>query len=1260
MDDFEDEELYDDYYDQLEDDSDNGESLKDKYDKAKEYKEKIDEYKQKYDNYKNNSTNKPSSKSGKEAGKKATKDGSKQASKEAGKQASKEAGKQAAKETGKQAAKETGKQVAKEGTKIAAKEGTKYAIEAGTASTMVGIPVAVAIELADWLLKLLKLKKKLEKKADKKIEEATGVKNFSKKKKWIPILLIIGILMLLFIIPAMAMYSVSETATSELTTLVRAREEKHKKKLILFTKAEFKDLLNKNIEVEEDVAKKLADDGLTISKDDSGKYMSISYRNILKSYGNDLTNIFSPIDISNASSGMEDVLEDGESYDSLKDKDKNVAVTLKNVKKYLMAEIDNFNQGITWKKTSLNVKYLNIKGEKFTDYSDYINNSQKVVSDGNETMEDELITNMNYTIKDDNGKDSMLKMPNLKDHGVNVDTYGGENKAARTFVDMLEPYMQKWIIPYTMYIDTQDENFIDSVMKYMYHPADVSIFQFQKLIKTTDFEYYMICHKYKLTVTTVCGKNGCSTYSSKGPIYAQGSNTRDDPVGKKIVSMSSGKNSVTIVYEVTEVSTPYEIATDSSGNPLVKNIKIDRKKGKADSIPELVHLEGFYEILNREYKILPINENNGANSSTQTDLSVNTGTGIGSQTLVEEWNETLQVVKNETKKYQVSYYTEEQMANLGRDISRIEWYQDSNSMVSGGVDGASGGGISQTQQEYIDKFKEDALNDMNVSGVLASITLAQGILEGGSGTSSLAAKYNNHFGIKAGSSWTGNTVVLKTGEYDKSGNYYTISSAFRAYDSAADSFADHSRFIWNTKGHATKSGGYRYRDCTDYAKNMTYTAPDGKLTYNYRGAIQAIVDGGYCTDPSYVNKICSIIETYKLYEIDRESTWDGTAPAYATTDVLGGAGGSSSISTGGGNTLYSYDDMYFAYYQIEQWYAKTKGFLSTSTMQTIKLPEGGFAWPVKITNSNLGVKSVYNFYISGHNGIDISTGNVSYFDEDVKLNKGELVIATHSGTVTKVQPVTDENKNAYIEIKTEDGNFKTKYCYLSEIYVTEGDTVTKGKEIGRIGKTGAQSGIHSGSTELFLHYEIYYKGKNTDPLTYYNISCNGTEVKNYDELDLSSITNPKEYKYESSKTYLGNGGAVVEFAAQYLGYDLNTLQNLRGNYLNDHWCAWFASWCLRECGIDVIECSNTNYCPTIWNETKGVKHPYGDGYVPNPGDIIMFYSPDKGVYSHIAIVSKVEAGVVYWIGGNQGGNCPFGSKVTENRYDDRLKSYITY
>lgn len=1247
MDDFDDEELYD-YYNQIEEDDDfDDESLKDKYERAKDYKEKYDKYKKKYDDYKNNSANKSANNVGKNAGKDVAKQGGKEAAKQGGKEAAKEGGKKAgeqiAKEAGKKATTEAGKQVAKEGAKIAAKEGAKVAAEGAAASTGVGIIVAVAIEVAD---RLNKIKKKIDKKVDKKIEENTGIKDASKKKKYLPLLLIFAIFMFIFVVPAMAMFALSDTATSELTTLVRAREENNKsKKLILFTKAEFKELLNKDIEISEDIAKKLADEGYTLQYEND-KYKSLSYKSILKGYGSDLTNVFAPMDLTGAADGMDEVLEDGTSYDSLNDKDKDVAVSLKNVKKYLMAEIDNFNEGVKWQTTNLKTTYLNVKSESFNNYSDFENNSVKVVSDGAGSLESKTVTNKNYTVEDDEGKNTMLKMPKLSDYGVNVSSYGGENKAARKFVDMLEPYMQKWIIPYTMYIDTQDEDFVDGVMNYMYHPANVSIFQLKKLVKTINYEYYMICHKYKRTIVTTCTEDGCSTSVSEGPIYARGSNTKDSPVGSKFISSTSSGNTTTTVYEITEVTEPYEIATDSSGNPLVKKINISRKIEDADSIPELVSLESFYEILNREYVISPINENNGAASSTASDLSVNTGNGIGKQTIVDEWNETLQMKNSKTEKYKVSYYTDEQLEDLGRDISRVEWYQDVMGGSFGAINasGEFGSGANKFEQAYNGAYKEtlERIWDGIVSWGYTE-EQAAAIIGNIAQESTFNVTAVNSIGATGLCQWLGGRRDMLYSFAAQQGTTWsdlTTQLQFLCMEVSWDERYSFASYQWS--GHGQDLAAFKSGTVEEAAVGF-------RKGFERCGEAEA-------NDAVRISCARSAYETFSgrtiQYPIEKIA---------ASSTSSGEPGGSiTGAGLGMGETLYSYDDMYFAYYQIEQWYAKSTGFLSTNTVETVKLPEGGFAWPVKITSGNEEAKSIYRFAVVGHSGIDISTGNVSYFDNDANLNKGELVVATHNGTVTKVQNVTDENKNAYIEIKTDDGNFKTKYCYLSEIYVAEGDVVAKNQEIGRIGKTGAKAGIHGGGTELFLHYEMYYKGQNMDPLTYYNISCNGVEVEDYDELDLGAITNPKEYKYESSKTYLGNGGAVVEFAAQYLGYDLNTLQNLRGSYLNDHWCAWFASWCLRECGIDAIECSNTNYCPTIWNETKGVKHPYGDGYVPNPGDIIMFYSPDKGCYSHIAIVSKVENGVVHWIGGNQGGNCPFGSKVTEASSDSRLKSYITY
>jgi len=1110
VDDFENEELYDDeYYNQIEDDDDE-ESLKDKYERAKEYKEKYDKYKKKYDDYKNNSANKSANNIGKNAGKDAAKQGGKEAAKQGGKEVAKEGGKKAgeeiAKQAGKKATTEDGKQVAKEGAKIAAKEGAKAAAEGAAASTGYGIVVAVAIEAAD---RLNKLKKKIDKKVDSKIEDATGIKDANKKKKYLPLLLIFALFMIFFIVPALAMFAVSETATSELTTLVRAREETKEKKLILFTKSELKELLNKDIEIEEDIAKKLADEGYTLEYENN-KYKSISYKNILKGYGSDLTTIFAPTDLTGASDGMDDVLEDGTSYDSLNDQDKDVAVSLKNVKKYLMAEIDNFNDGVKWQTTNLKTTYLNVKSESFSSYSDFENNSVKVVSDGTGSLENKAITNKNYTVEDDNGKNTMLKMPKLSDYGVNVASYGGENKAARTFVDMLEPYMQKWIIPYTIYIDTQDEEFVDGVMDYMYHPANVSIFQLKKLVKTVKYEYYMICHKYKRTIVTTCTEDGCSTSTSDGPIYARGSNTKDCPVGSKLISSTTSGNTTTTVYEITEVSEPYEIAMDSSGNPLVKKINVSRKIENADSIPELVSLESFYEILNREYTIVPINENNGSDSSTPSDLSVSTSSGIGKQTIVDIWNETLQMKNSKTEKYKVSYYTDEQLEDLGRDISRIEWYQDvmGGSFGSINVSGTFGSGSNKFEQAYNGAYKEtlERIWDGIVSWGYTE-EQAAAIIGNIAQESSFNATAVNSIGATGLCQWLGGRRDMLYSFAAKQGSTWsdlTTQLQFLCMEIAWDESYAYASYQWS--GHAQDLAAFK----TGTVEEAAVGFRKGFERCGEEEANDAVRIS--CARAAYETFSGRTVQ-YPIEKIDASSTSSGTSN-----------GSTSSAGLGTGDTLYSYDDMYFAYYQIEQWYAKSKGYLITNTIKKVSLPEGGFGWPVE-TSGNSGAKKVLNLYgVSNSDGITISTGSVHNYDNDEGLYKGANVIATHSGTVKKIVAVTDASIYSYIEIETDDGKYKTHYGNLSEINVSEGDSITKGQVIGKIGNSGSSA---TGSN-IYLTYKMYYNGSKVDPLQYYYIKdSSGNRVDDYDEVDKTTISSG-EYLFDGSRQYLAGTSEAIE------------------------------------------------------------------------------------------------------------------------------------
>jgi flagellum-specific peptidoglycan hydrolase FlgJ len=91
-----------------------------------------------------------------------------------------------------------------------------------------------------------------------------------------------------------------------------------------------------------------------------------------------------------------------------------------------------------------------------------------------------------------------------------------------------------------------------------------------------------------------------------------------------------------------------------------------------------------------------------------------------------------------------------------------------------------------TSLEYIDHFKPIAIQEMNLYGIPASITLAQGLFESGSGNGELARVANNHFGIKCNNGWTGKSYFKDDDNHN---------DCFRVYDKAEDSFRDHSEFL---------------------------------------------------------------------------------------------------------------------------------------------------------------------------------------------------------------------------------------------------------------------------------------------------------------------------------------------------------------------------------------------------------------------------------------------------------------------------------
>lgn len=151
-------------------------------------------------------------------------------------------------------------------------------------------------------------------------------------------------------------------------------------------------------------------------------------------------------------------------------------------------------------------------------------------------------------------------------------------------------------------------------------------------------------------------------------------------------------------------------------------------------------------------------------------------------------------------------------------------------------------------------------SDMKKSGILPSISLAQFILESGYGKSELAQNANNVFGMKkslsgntwSGSTWDGkSTYTKKTKEDDGTGKLYTITADFRKYKDIETSIADHSAYLNGAKnGSKLRYAGLK--GCTDYKK-----------------AAKIIKDGGYATSTTYVSKLCSIIEKWKLTQYDK-------------------------------------------------------------------------------------------------------------------------------------------------------------------------------------------------------------------------------------------------------------------------------------------------------------------------------------------------------------------------------------------------------
>ncbi|NJB84628.1 LysM repeat protein [Lewinella marina] len=152
------------------------------------------------------------------------------------------------------------------------------------------------------------------------------------------------------------------------------------------------------------------------------------------------------------------------------------------------------------------------------------------------------------------------------------------------------------------------------------------------------------------------------------------------------------------------------------------------------------------------------------------------------------------------------------------------------------------------QEAYIARFRTIAMQEMERTGVPASIKLAQGILESDSGRSYLARTAKNHFGIKCGSNWNGDKVYREDDDYDDRGRL--TKSCFRQYRNADASYVAHSEFLRDPK--KSFRYGFLFRlDPTDY-----------------KAWAHGLRKAGYATNPRYPELLMSLIERHNLHQYD--------------------------------------------------------------------------------------------------------------------------------------------------------------------------------------------------------------------------------------------------------------------------------------------------------------------------------------------------------------------------------------------------------
>jgi len=163
---------------------------------------------------------------------------------------------------------------------------------------------------------------------------------------------------------------------------------------------------------------------------------------------------------------------------------------------------------------------------------------------------------------------------------------------------------------------------------------------------------------------------------------------------------------------------------------------------------------------------------------------------------------------------------------------------------------------NRAYEDYINRYKDIAIEQMLRHRIPASITLAQGLLESGAGRSELTVASNNHFGIKCHNTWTGKRYYHDDDIKD---------DCFRVYNNARESFEDHSQFLLRSR----------------------YKPLFSLRTTDYKGWARGLKACGYATNPKYADLLIGIIELYGLDEYDYAKKFDKFIAAHAGANTSG-------------------------------------------------------------------------------------------------------------------------------------------------------------------------------------------------------------------------------------------------------------------------------------------------------------------------------------------------------------------------------------